>query len=220
MKKIDKLTNRFAQKYFNDKKKPSAYNSSHYKYYNDVLCNLLICQNGLCAYSELRLISEAKLAKLQLLLIEENITQRPECPADIEHFDRKLTATDGWNWDNLFAVFDSLNQKIKARREKELEKETGSFVDYILKPDLETYNPNALLFYNREEHIFIANPNLSEIEAINVEKMIYVLGINYDFIKMQRKAFVEDKIYQKNPEINQFFTAFEMSKKQILQGLL
>jgi hypothetical protein len=68
MQKIDK-SKKVATAYhtwlksLKNKKQPPY--SATFRFYKDVLMNLLICQNGLCAYTEMSLLSEADLKKAQ-----------------------------------------------------------------------------------------------------------------------------------------------------------
>ena len=63
MRKIDKtkiLSTEYKkwEEHFEKNNEPhSKYNSIDNKYYNDVVMNLLFCQKGLCAYTEIELCS-------------------------------------------------------------------------------------------------------------------------------------------------------------------
>lgn len=188
------------------------YYSGH-KYYKSVLLSLLFCQNGLCAYTELRLIEIADLEKYKTQIKEQNGEFSREInfetPAQIEHFDESLKQEKAWEWSNLFAVFDSVNTKVKGTKS----------VDSILKPDSAEYNPFEMLEYNIENHVFTAHSDLAENMASRVENMIKTSGLNWKFIRNQRRAYLEELLEkcQNGLKIkpHQFITAFEMSKSEL-----
>lgn len=128
MRKIDKKIH-FATAYQNwitqkeqewqekGKKIPDYHNDSKY-YSNDIFVALLFCQNGLFAYTEKQLIKTEELEKA-IQQFDENgkyLGKRPECAADLEHFDSQKNAENGWAWDNFFVVYDSINQKVKRKK--------------------------------------------------------------------------------------------------------
>lgn len=190
------------------------YYSSH-KYYKDVLCSLINCQEGLCAYTEYRLISNEFIEQLADFFDENGrfTDVRPELPMDIEHFDSLLKQEQGWSWDNLFGVFNSINRDVKRIREAELCK-NGESVFEIFKPDNPEYDPHKYLKYDIEQHMFYPNPELDSGVFDEIKKMIYVLGLNYGFIRMKRKEYLSEylksKEYMNEPQINQFHTAIEL----------
>lgn len=189
---------------------------SRHKYYKSVLLSLLFCQNGLCAYTELRLMEMADLEKYATQIREQNgeLSREVnfETPAQIEHFDESLKQEKGWQWSNLFAVFDSVNTRVKGTKS----------VDSILKPDSEEYNPFELLEYDTEHHMFTAHSDLAENIASRIETMIKTLGLNWKFIRNQRKDYLEEVLerFQNNSDVqaHQFITAFEMSKSELEKG--
>jgi hypothetical protein len=75
------------------------------------------------------------------------------------------------------------------------------------------------LSYDRGEHKFEPNTdNLSEVDQDRVAKMLIVLGVNNDFIKMQRLQFLEPQLdyLEFQPEkvdTHQFPTAFAMIQR-------
>jgi hypothetical protein len=218
MKKIDK-SKKIASVYhvwlknLKNKKQP-AYDAS-FRFYKDVLFNLLICQNGLCAYTEIRLLSDEDVKKTQKDFKKGRYTGLlKDFPFDIEHFDSRLKENYGWKWDNLFAVFSVINQKVKRREEQKL-LDKGSSVHEILKPDKSAYDPVVLLKYDVIENIFYPNTaNLNATEITEVQEMIICLGLNSGFIKMKRGEYLAELGMRQNfgetVSPHQFITAWNM----------
>jgi len=214
MHKIDK-SEVLAQKYkteidqLNIENQAHPKYSSNHRYYRSVLLSLLSCQNGLCAYTEFRLMEKEDLELYTAQLRDGEFSNKTnfEVPAQIEHFDTSLKEKRGWEWSNLFAVFDSINTRVKNRQK----------VDEILKPDLDSYNPFEMLSYDIENQIFVPNERLSFTDFKRVTKMIKTLGLNWKFIRDKRKEYLLPLLEKnKNGDAitpHQFITAFEMSKK-------
>lgn len=210
MRKLNKtlsLSTEFSNWYAKNKSK--EYNSTRLFYY-DVLYELLIIQDGLCAYTEFRLIDESSLEKFKVGFKKGkySIDFFPDIPAQIEHFSKEKKKNSGWDWDNLFAVFNDVNLQ-----KNHLENKYG--IDDILKPDRLEYNPSEYIMYNKSLHIFLPNSNLNKSLQDKVANMIIVLGLNNDFIKMKRREYlseIKDKEYylDKKQSVNQFFTAYSM----------
>jgi len=220
MRKINKEI-RFATKYKewveNETNFPEY--SASFKFHKDILYQLLICQNGLCAYSEKRLLEEWEIENCKKDFIDGIYNKANyEIAVDVEHFDSTLKSVNGWLWNNLFAVLRPINQDVKRKREAEMKKKyNGKGVNEILKPDSTSYNPYELLTYNWKEHKFYPNDKTLENNTFDiVADMIYVLGLNYGFVKRERKEylerFVENYKSKKVSFPNQYITAFEMSK--------
>ncbi|UCH95275.1 MAG: hypothetical protein JSV88_00130 [Candidatus Aminicenantes bacterium] len=173
-------------------------------YYDDVVMNLLHCQKGICAYTEMSLCNPG-------LLDEDNWKKgrynkkRPEPIGELDHFDPKLKKNKYWEWENLFVVLERINRK-KGSKE----------VDYILKPDSSDYDPMVLLEYNEKYHIFIPHTEIED-EAIRkrIHRMIEVLHINYDFVCRERRRFLKvafkSREMEAPVEIDRFFTAYQMA---------
>ncbi len=219
MKKITK-TIEFATKYkaWLDEKENNnlthgVYGSSDDPYYHDVLYELLICQNGLCAYTEHKLLDLEQIELLKSCFIDGKYNKnkyKPETPVQLEHFDATLKCIKCWLWSNLFAVFSVVNVRtVKGTKP----------TDTILKPDMPEYETSNLLTYKRKEHKFFPNPDLSFGEAEKVDEMIKTLGLNYGYIVTLRKDYLENVLIQHSQNtpqtVYQFFTAFEMCKNQI-----
>ncbi|HLP47758.1 MAG TPA: hypothetical protein VK469_17575 [Candidatus Kapabacteria bacterium] len=175
------------------------------KYYVDVAMNLLRCQGGVCAYTEIFLC--------ELGLVNENKwengrynDQNVERFGNLEHFDHNLKKDHLWKWENLFIVYSDLNPK-KGTQE----------VDYILKPDLPGYDPFSLMEYDVYEHMFLTHRDIDdEVTRERVRKMIKTLQLNHGRVRDQRKIFfmqINDYHFT-NSEFTpyQFFTAYEMAK--------
>ena len=214
MKKIDKSIC-LASEYLNWQQSTNAKYYSSHKYYKDVLCSLIICQNGLCAYTEYRLISENELEKIKALFDSSGRYRkaRPDIPMDNEHFDSIKKNVNGWNWDNFFGVFSPINRDVKRVRESELIK-NGKNIHSFFKPDNPNYNPKIYLNYDIKNHMFYPNPNLDSVTFKETKEMIYILGLNWGFIRMKRKEYISEylkrKEYFNNERINQFYTAIEL----------
>jgi hypothetical protein len=208
MRRLDK-TIRFATKYkeWYSENANQAYSSTN-PFRKDLLAELLIIQNGLCAYTEYRLVSESDISAMESGFSNGKQTTSLTTGhfVHLEHFDSTMKPSDPWLWENLFAVFGPINEE-----KNHLEKRNG--IDEILKPDLESYEPADLLSYQKTHHVFIAHPRLDPQVADRVNRMILVLGLNNPFIKMKREQYLnrEIKIAEKEgtlPQIHQFPTAF------------
>lgn len=183
---------------------------SNAKFYKDVVMNLYHVQEGLCAYTEMKLVGTIE--HFQESLWEKGRYKQPfpKHFGDVEHFDESLKGNKGWLWDNLFMVLGRVNNQ----------KGTKS-VSNLLKPDHEDYNPYDLLDYNFKEHIFFANaknPNLSQEQLHEINRMIDALGLN--FVKDFRKKYVSERIkaleFSLEPDpVEEYMTAFAMARKNL-----
>jgi hypothetical protein len=180
------------------------YNSTQGAFYLDIAMNLLYCQKGLCAYTEVQL------CPLEFLNPENWEKGRYKYDikpfnGQLEHFDEALKSKKGellgkkdWDWDNFFVVDADTNNRKGSQA-----------VDSILKPDLPDYNPFRLLSYNTDTHHFIANPQLTNSEKERVSAMIEVLGLNFPNLVDRRRNTVAKAIEFGTVEIeNEFPTAF------------
>lgn len=130
MQKIDKNI-RFSTEYkswleeldSNDKPHPSY--DTYRKYYNDVKLELLRCQGGLCAYTEMKLCDSSTFSEDKWEKGRCKTKETIESFGQLDHFDPTLKKKKGWLWSNLFVVHDHINTVVK--RDKT--------VDYILKPE-------------------------------------------------------------------------------------
>ncbi len=188
MQRIDK-SNNLSTKYkewvdaFEEKgENHDEYNSSNNKFYKDVKFDLLRCQNGLCAFTEMRLCNTDFLTddywkdgRYQY------VKGKTEADGQIEHFDSTLKKTQGWLWNNLFVSDSGTNNR----------KRTNS-IDNILKPDLDDYDPLERMEFDIDDNVYIAHTqNYSEDEQKRINEMIKTLGINYPgAVWTRRKRFL------------------------------
>ena len=212
MRKIDK-TKIFASQYktwidsLDKQNKPHPpYNSSNNEYYYDIVMNLLYCQRGLCAYTEVKLYDISKFKESDWkdgkYLGEKNIWK-----GQLDHFVPKADKNfkSYWSWDNFFMVESDTN-RVKSNQS----------VDVILKPDREGYDEFQLFDYDSVTHMFIANTDLPNLENNQVEKMIDLLGLNHCTLVSRRKEIVESAVNQ-GANLVEFPTAiafYRMSKRK------
>lgn len=192
-------------------------------YYVDILMQLHLCQDGLCAYTEMWLCSKKHLSS-EKWSGGKYVAPKPNnnMYGQLEHFNSELkskkkeeTGKKDWLWDNLFVAHDKINN-IKGVKP----------VDEILKPDKENYDPFALLDYNIFSHEFIPKKNLEKSIANRIQTMLNTLGVN--FFSDIRRSYIEEKLkliflYKEKWEsifIEQFPTAFEMCKRKAESGEL
>lgn len=194
-----------------------VYGSSKNPYYNDVYYNLLFCQKGLCAYTE-DLIDDTfwkTIAKNW-----ENgkyIGDSPKLDADLDHFNPKLKSNQGWDVDNLFLVKTYINRKIKL----------GKDVHHFFKPDHPNFSPQKYFEYDFLTHRFVPLESLEPSICTKVEYMLETLGINASSTVTSRKQYLKDVKFTmeskfidyneyQNKHLYKFFTAFEMSKFELI----
>ncbi len=178
------------------------------KYKVDVVMSLLYCQQGVCAYTEMRLcvpelITEDKWNENEYINRKLNLNKI----GDLEHFDPKFKKEYHCEWDNLFMVFHEVNNH-KKDKNIEIIKE--------FKPDNEEYNPNKIFDYDLTTHKFRPNSNIENKEEIEkIKKLLELLSINKGFIKYERKTFLNDVKANKNKKIDRFFTAYNLIKEYL-----
>ncbi|HEX3716487.1 MAG TPA: hypothetical protein VH595_00845 [Verrucomicrobiae bacterium] len=191
------------------------YNSSKNEFYWDVVMNLLHCQGGLCAYTEMLLCSDEMFnqGKWSDGCYAINPEFKPQTKGQLEHFDRTLKDKKAWLWNNLFMVDTDINTKVKGTHS----------VDPILKPDADDYDEFQKLDYDFAEHIFIANVHLPEDIRARVTTMIITLGINFGPVKAARRRCLERivKLIEFGIEswstisVDEFPTACEMLRRRL-----
>jgi len=191
------------QKWYSNKGKNTKYTSSNGDYYEDVLAQLLICQNGLCAYTEDELVSVEQVEELKKGFKNGKFSdyKYQHKHIQLDHFNSKIKNSDGWNFDNFFAILSYINHNKLAEN-----------VDDILKPDATDYEPEKLLEYDSREHIFVPHQNLDDETAKRIENMINTLGINYDKIKLDRKEYIEKNKILVYQTVRKYPTAYTMYK--------
>ena len=181
----------------------------------DLIMNLFYCQQGLCAYTEIRLCPQKYLTPDNWKDGKYARTEKPQYFGQVEHFDKTLKEKKGWLWSNLFMVHPDINSpRVKGSAE----------VDDILKPDTEEYDPERLLEYDTALHVFIPHTGMPEDVQQKVKTMILTLGINFGPVKDSRERFLKKQFamiefqqssWEDQPE--EFPTAFEMCKKIFLE---
>jgi hypothetical protein len=215
MRKIDK-SKILSTVYKNWEKDLESNNQNHPNYdsnarfYKDVVMNLYHAQGGLCAYTEMKLMGEKEHTHENLWKSGRYEQSLPKHLGDVEHFDESLKANKGWLWDNLFMVLGKVNN-LKGTK----------LVSDILKPDHENYNPDELLDYDFDKHIFFANaknPDLNQEQLNEINRMIDVLGLN--FVKDWRKNYLSARIkaleFGLEPDpVEEYMTAFEMTRRNL-----
>ena len=176
-------------------------------YYNDVMMNLLYCQKGVCAYTEMRLCDPE-------LLNEDNWEEgkyksgKVDKFGSLDHFDPRLKKDKYWEWDNLFAISLDINVKKGAKE-----------VDEILKPDSPLYDPFKLLEYNARTHLFVPHRDIEDRDLRErIKRMLKVLQVNHHTVSYHRKTFFNRIAWHgkvgKQPEIDRFFTAYQMAEAE------
>jgi hypothetical protein len=173
-------------------------------YYNDVMMNLLYCQKGVCAYTEM-IICNPELLKKENWKNGRYKSEKVERFGSLDHFDPQLKKEKFWEWNNLFAVSLDINVK-KGDQE----------VDDILKPDSPHYDPYKLLEYNTQTHRFLPHRDIDDKDLINrIKRMLKVLQVNHDTVCYHRKTFFNRIAWHgkvdRHPGIDCFFTAYQMA---------
>lgn len=214
MRKINKSENLIATQYHTrlEQKLMAADYNQDKDYYLDVLFNLLYCQKGLCAYSELRIIDDELIEEIKDNFVDgRNTSQKPTISVNIDHFDSTLKHTNGWLWSNLFAIDPRINMEFKRVNEK-IAREKYDFINYnFMKPDDDNYNPYDLLDYDIVEHSFFPKFNLADDIKEKINIALDFLGINLSFVVRERREYVE-KTFLLNQTPMQYLTAFDFYK--------
>jgi hypothetical protein len=188
------------------------YASSSDKYYYDIVANLVWIQGGLCAYTEM-ILNDKSAVKPEKW--KEGGFKKFEVKGALDHYFPNLKKTTGWDWNNFFLIDYDINTKIKGSK----------IPNGILKPDQENYDPFYFLQYNYDLHKFEANNNRDFDFQLRIKHDIDILGLNYGPIIYLRKVYLQQQFsdlitghrdlnYIKN-NLNQFYTAFEMSMRQL-----
>ncbi len=213
MRKIDKskILSKNYEKWLKSLKDDNhpKYNSSQFKFYQDIKMSLLYSQKGLCAYTEQSLCDEKYIStdNWDDKKYSKKLTQNDKnsIQGDLDHFNESLKNDEAWLWDNFFVVATHNNCRIKGN---------NSVYD-ILKPDNIDYDPNKYLEFDFETGVFIPNSGLFDDEKEKVNNMIQVLGINC--IYSQRKKYLEDLQDRKDVGLAvnpyQYITAWNMITK-------
>lgn len=193
-------------------KEHPKYNSSSFIHYYSIIYDLLICQNGLCAYTEKFL---ASVEQLQDVKWSKNNCMPFKFAGQLDHYDPTLKTKYGWLWDNFFVVDTDVN--IKNKRQ--------IIPKGILKPDKNDFDAFSVLDYDIKEHIFIPKIILKQAEKDNILHDLFALGINFEPIVQLRKKYLNPYLQKLNyhqqslteiqSELFQFHTAFLMAANKI-----
>lgn len=189
------------------------YNSSNGKYYYDIIANLIWVQKGLCAYTEQMLISPDSFSSENW---NNGIYPKFSFKGELDHYNPSLKEIEGWSWGNFFLIDSDINSnKVKGSKKP----------NEILKPDKADYDPFYFLDYNFEEHCFLPNKERDWNLQRNILNDINILGLNFKAIVDIRKKYLNNIISDvrfglktieiAKKELYQYYTAFEMSIKQL-----
>ncbi len=210
MRRIDKrkilssIYKKWLDKLNSDKKKHPRYSNT---YYTDVVANLLHCQKGVCAYTEMIVCNPEQ--------VKENhwnggryIAKKIAKLGDLEHFEPRLKEDRFWEWDNLFVIHPTINV---IKRDND--------VDDILKPDSPGYNPFELLEYNERTHHFKHHPGIEDEDVKKrIKQMLKVLQVNHDTVCYERETYLNrmamNRMLEQDIKPDRFFTACEMVEKK------
>jgi len=195
-KKVDKLDNA-------GEKHPGK----SWEYYIDVVMNLLYCQEGVCAYTEMFLCRPELLKKEKWqngrynnnkISVDENgnlvqlesKSRKVGKFGSLDHFNPDLKTYKYWDWDNLFVVHSDINTWKQDEP-----------VDYILKPDSPGYNPHKLLAYI-EKIESSDNDRKTKIDDLNIfkNKLGYIIETHY-FVAHPDRSEEERKRINKMIEV-------------------
>ncbi len=192
-----------------DNQEHPPYTSSKGRFYYDIIANLIWVQKGLCAYTERRLQNHAS---FDFCNWKKGRYRKCEFAGELDHYDNTLKEKYGWLWNNLFLIDADVNVKSKRTNRP----------NGLLKPDLPNFNSFDLLEYDLSNHFFIPNRKQDFDTQILIKEDITYLGINFQPITDIRREylspFIERVRYEQQTfdeaylELNQFFTAFEMSR--------
>jgi hypothetical protein len=193
-------------------------NAAQFKYYKDVVMELLHCQLGLCAYTE-QLLCPSEYIDLihwQKGKYNRQLLEKKFFNGELDHFDESLKRVNAWLWDNFFFVDSDTNNRKGTRP-----------VDARLKPDSPAYNPFEWLDYSVQTHRFVINQakDLTDEDRAHLQHIVDdVLGINFSTVvekrrieMTKRKKMIEFAIELTADDLREFPTAFEFCK-QLLKG--
>ena len=164
-----------------DGKPHPDYDKAYRKYYNDVKLELLRCQGGLCAYTEMKLCGTESFLPDQWKNGRCRTKKKIEAFGELDHFDPTLKKEKGWLWANLFVVSGHINKTVKGDKS----------VDYILKPDADGYALLDKMLFDVDSNMFAPNPLKTPTEKKRIQKMIETLGINYEPVRSIRDDFIK-----------------------------
>jgi ribulose bisphosphate carboxylase small subunit len=190
------------------------YYSSH-KYCNDIKANLILKQDGVCAYTEIELDDPSQFSDNDWT--NGKYTGVAQFEGTLDHFDSSLKdkGRESWLWENFFFVHPRINTQ-----------KNDAIVYGFLKPDEEDYSPEKYLDYDIDLHVYTVNNNITEVDMIKQVKYMIdnCLLLNFGFIERRRRKYL-NRIFanyyagieklEEIPAVDQFFTAFEYMKKKL-----
>lgn len=226
MRRIDKtriLSTEYKNKIAGYDKAGKNHPGESWQHRTDVVMNLLYCQEGLCAYTEMplcnpdllkeinwengRYVKEEKRNKCGQPIYYNKEGKDIDHDGSLDHFDPRLKETQYWKWENLFMTRYKTN--IDKRQVR---------VDDILKADLQEYDPFRLLAYDIDANFFCPHPALDKEKESRVEYMIDALQLNRGHVVNERKKYLNE--FQEKEEFDKrvtpkcFITACKMVKSE------
>ncbi|HLP47201.1 MAG TPA: hypothetical protein VK469_14715 [Candidatus Kapabacteria bacterium] len=173
-------------------------------YYYDVVMNLLHCQKGVCAYTEMFLCNSGLLTE-DKWIDGHYIIKKPERFGHLEHFNPDLKKDKFYQWDNLFVISADINV-LKGEQK----------VDAVFKPDSPQYDPMKFLEYDIETHFFIPHTGIKDPALRErIDRMIDILQINHATVYTERESFLKcvfGHLEMNRPfKVYKFFTACRMA---------
>ncbi len=173
-------------------------------YYYDVVMNLLYCQRGVCAYTEM-FLCKAEFLDENKWVNGRYLDEKPKRFGHLDHFNPDLKKDEFYRWENLFVAFADVN----------VLKHEGKVED-IFKPDSPEYDPMKFLEYDMETHFFIPHTGIEDVGLrARIDQMINLLQINHPTVYTERESYVETAIQyreDKRPfKVYKFFTACRMA---------
>lgn len=182
--------------------------TSSFRFYKDIVANLLWVQKGLCAYTEMFLVNPDIVKPSEW---KNGRFKDFDFMGHLDHYDSKLKTDKGWEWNNFFLVHSDVNVKVKGTKK----------VNSLLKPDEAAYNPFYYLEYDFKAHHFYPNGDRELDLQKKILEDINTLGLNYqpiiDYRKDYLKPIIDDvllgqlTVEQGKGKLSKFYTAFEMT---------
>jgi hypothetical protein len=191
-------------------------NASKFRFYYDVVMNLMHCQKGLCAYTEQQLCPKEYLKKenWENGVFKKELIKPKTFNGELDHFDESLKEGNGWLWDNFFMIESDTNNR-KGKKA----------IDNRLKPDSIDYDPFKMLDYSENTHRFVINTDkdLNEEDRKHLQNILdEVLGINFPNLVDKRRVAITRRLKMLElgiplnlEEENEFPTAFEFAKNNL-----
>lgn len=158
---------------------------SNHKYCKDIKANLLLIQQGLCAYTEIELDDISRFKEDDW--VDGVYVGNCEFEGSLDHFDSSLKKKGykSWLWENFFLVHPKINN---------VKNDTDILA--LMKPDEEGYDPTNFLDYDSDLHIFTVSEKITEeTQRKAVQSMIDNCSLlNYGFIARKRKKYLDNAL--------------------------